>query len=40
MLGHMSTADVARDMDLLREAVGDDGLTYDGYSHGSYLGPT
>ena len=34
----MSTADVARDLDLLRRAVGDDGLTYAGYSYGSQLG--
>jgi pimeloyl-ACP methyl ester carboxylesterase len=36
----MSTADVARDLDLLREAVGDEGLTFVGYSYGSYLGVT
>lgn len=40
VLGHMSTANVARDMDLLREAVGDEQLTYAGYSYGSYLGVT
>lgn len=37
---HMSTADVARDMDLLREAVGDDQISYLGFSYGSYLGTT
>ena len=37
---HMSTADVARDLDLLRQAVGDRGLTYLGFSYGSYLGNT
>lgn len=37
---HMSTADVARDLDLLREAVGDEQLTYLGFSYGSYLGNT
>ena len=37
---HMSTADVARDMDLLRRAVGDAKLTYLGFSYGSYLGNT
>ncbi len=40
VLGHMSTANVARDLDLLREAVGDEQLTYAGYSYGSYLGVT
>lgn len=35
---HMSTANVARDMDLLRQAVGDDGLNYLGLSYGSFLG--
>jgi pimeloyl-ACP methyl ester carboxylesterase len=37
---HMSTANVARDMDRLRAAVGDKQLTYVGYSYGSYLGVT
>jgi pimeloyl-ACP methyl ester carboxylesterase len=37
---HMATADVARDLDLLRQAVGDRKLTYVGYSYGSYLGAT
>jgi pimeloyl-ACP methyl ester carboxylesterase len=37
---HMSTADVARDLDLLRQAVGDTALTYIGFSYGSYLGNT
>lgn len=40
ILDHMSTADVARDLDILRAAVGDDALTYAGYSYGSYLGAT
>ena len=40
ILNHMSTANVARDMDLLRRAVGDAKLTYAGYSYGSYLGST
>lgn len=35
---NMSTANVARDMDLLRRALGDDGLNYLGLSYGSYLG--
>jgi pimeloyl-ACP methyl ester carboxylesterase len=37
---HMSTANVARDLDLLRQAVGDEMLTYAGYSYGSFLGTT
>lgn len=40
IVGHMSTADVARDLDLLRRAVGDRKLTYLGFSYGSYLGNT
>lgn len=39
-LAHMSTANVARDMDLLRQSVGDDKLSYVGYSYGTYLGAT
>ena len=34
----MSTAAVARDMDVLRRAVGDQKLSYLGFSYGSYLG--
>ncbi|RRD48683.1 alpha/beta hydrolase [Arachnia propionica] len=34
----MSTAQVARDMEVLRRAVGDDKLSYLGVSYGSYLG--
>jgi pimeloyl-ACP methyl ester carboxylesterase len=37
---HMSTADVVRDLDLLRQAVGDQRLTYLGYSYGSHIGNT
>ena len=37
---HMSTADVARDLDLLRRAVGDSKLTYLGFSYGSHIGNT
>ncbi len=39
-LAHYSTANVARDMDLLRQAVGDEKLSYVGYSYGTYLGAT
>lgn len=38
LAGAMSTAQVARDMDVLRRAVGDERLTYYGLSYGSYLG--
>jgi pimeloyl-ACP methyl ester carboxylesterase len=34
----MSTAEVARDMDVMRRAVGDQRLNYLGFSYGSYLG--
>ncbi|MFV0253866.1 MAG: alpha/beta fold hydrolase [Beutenbergiaceae bacterium] len=37
---HASTANVARDMDLLRQAVGDEQLSYIGYSYGTVLGAT
>lgn len=40
VLANMTTADVARDLDLLRQAVGDDQLTYAGYSYGTMLGQT
>jgi pimeloyl-ACP methyl ester carboxylesterase len=40
VLPHLSTANVARDMDLLRQAVGDEQLTYLGSSYGTYLGAT
>jgi pimeloyl-ACP methyl ester carboxylesterase len=40
IMDHMSTANVARDMDLLRRAVGDEAMTYAGYSYGSYVGST
>lgn len=38
LTGSMSTAEVARDMDVLRRAVGDKKLSYLGFSYGSYLG--
>ncbi len=40
VLRHMSTADVVRDLDRLRRKVGDQRLTYLGFSYGSYLGST
>jgi pimeloyl-ACP methyl ester carboxylesterase len=40
IIDHMSTANVARDMDLLRQAVGDEQMTFVGYSYGSYIGST
>lgn len=40
LLGHMSTANVARDLDLLREFVGDERLNFYGISYGSFLGQT
>lgn len=39
-LAHLSTANVARDMDELRRAVGDEALNYFGTSYGTYLGAT
>ncbi|MET0132611.1 MAG: alpha/beta hydrolase [Kibdelosporangium sp.] len=38
ILGHASTANTARDLELLRRAVGDPKLTYHGISYGTYLG--
>jgi pimeloyl-ACP methyl ester carboxylesterase len=40
ILAHASTANVARDLDVLRSAVGDDRLTYLGYSYGTFIGAT
>jgi pimeloyl-ACP methyl ester carboxylesterase len=37
---HMATADVARDLDALRQAVGDDKLNYVGWSYGTMIGQT
>jgi pimeloyl-ACP methyl ester carboxylesterase len=39
-LGIFNTVDTARDMDRLREALGDEKLTYLGYSYGTTLGST
>lgn len=38
LLGHLSTVDAARDMDVLRELLGDKKLNYVGASYGTYLG--
>lgn len=40
ILAHISTANVARDLDLLRAAVGDPKLNYLGISYGSVIGAT
>jgi pimeloyl-ACP methyl ester carboxylesterase len=40
LLRHVSTAESARDMDLLRQAQGDRQLTYYGNSYGTFLGAT
>lgn len=37
---HMTTADTARDMDLIRQALGEEQLSYYGLSYGTYLGAT
>jgi pimeloyl-ACP methyl ester carboxylesterase len=38
LLEHMGTGNVARDLDLLRQAVGDERLSYIGFSYGTHLG--
>ncbi|MET9245046.1 alpha/beta hydrolase [Nonomuraea sp. NPDC003709] len=38
VLAHVGTRDVARDMDVLRQALGDEKLTYAGSSYGTRLG--
>lgn len=40
LLPHVSTVEVARDMDILRQALGDQKLTYLGKSYGTFLGAT
>jgi pimeloyl-ACP methyl ester carboxylesterase len=40
ILAHVSTANVARDMDGLRQALGEQKLNYFGFSYGTFLGAT
>ncbi|MEU1016909.1 MULTISPECIES: alpha/beta hydrolase [unclassified Streptomyces] len=40
LIGHVSTVEAARDMDLMRQALGDDKLHYMGISYGTELGGT
>ncbi len=40
LLGHVSTIEAARDMDVLRAALGDTRLNYLGKSYGTFLGAT
>ncbi|MEV0252091.1 alpha/beta hydrolase [Nocardia sp. NPDC050712] len=40
LLAHVGTVDVARDIDVVRAALGDDKLTYFGVSYGTRLGST
>lgn len=40
LLEHVSTVEVARDMDIIREVVGDKRLHYFGASYGTYIGAT
>ncbi|MFF3069414.1 alpha/beta hydrolase [Kitasatospora sp. NPDC057936] len=39
-LGHVSTVEAARDMDVLRALLGDERLSYVGKSYGTFLGAT
>lgn len=40
VLAHVGTREVARDLDVLRAALGDEKLTYLGYSYGTRIGAT
>ncbi len=40
LLAHIDTESAARDLDVLRDAVGDERLTFLGYSYGTLLGAT
>lgn len=39
-LTHVSTGNVARDIDLIRQALGESKIAYFGYSYGTFLGAT
>jgi pimeloyl-ACP methyl ester carboxylesterase len=40
LMRHVSSADTARDLNLLRQDVGDPKLTYLGFSYGTVIGAT
>ena len=40
LLAHVSTVDAATDMDLIRQALGEDEISYFGWSYGTALGAT
>jgi pimeloyl-ACP methyl ester carboxylesterase len=40
LVGHVSTVEAARDMDVLRSALGEEKLSYLGFSYGTSLGAT
>src|SRR5262249_30204828 len=40
LLAHVSTVDVANDLDLMRQLFGDDKLNFYGGSYGTYMGAT
>lgn len=40
LLGHVDTVSAARDLDQIRQALGETKLTYFGFSYGTYLGDT
>jgi pimeloyl-ACP methyl ester carboxylesterase len=40
LLDHISTVDAARDMDAIRQALGEDTISYFGWSYGTQLGAT
>ncbi len=40
MLSHISTVDTARDMEAIRDALGEDAISFMGFSYGSELGAT